>query len=213
MKNKTSVVGLMIRHASVFTFLFFAAVLMLFATVVIGCAAKVPDYDERLSKPDAPASLETAQIFMEQISYGELQKEIQTINMLHEFKEGRSVYRAFELPDFVQPYTITLRSLVYKKDGKARIFYPVIDLLDEKYKTTTQISLPHLDTTHAITQYNYISLEIPVKAGDEFFVVHTLPSLYDKESVSGDPGSPRYARAGTFDVVMPLRGEYSDSKP
>jgi hypothetical protein len=187
------------------------AFLVVVLLLTAGCATKVPEYDERLSHEDAPASVTMAQIFIESLSYGELQKEIQTLNMLHEFSEGKSVYRAFELPEFIKPYVITVRSHVFLVDGKPRIFFPVVDLLDGDYKTTAQVSMTQSDAARAITRSGIIELEIPVKAGDEFFVIHTLPRLFDKNSVTGDLGSPAFSRAGTLDVVMPLRGEYSGS--
>ena len=179
---------------------------LLFVCMLSACAASAPEYDEKLSQQDAAASIELKQIFFEKLSYGEERREFFTLNMLHQFNEGKSVYRAFELPEFNHAYQVTIRSRLYTDKGKKQLFLPIIEKLDEDFRPTEKYRISESEAAEAVSHLKPLEINVRVDAKDRYLIIHSAPEIFQKNILPDSTSSPVFARAGNLDIAMPLKG-------
>ena len=175
--------------------------------LLTGCASTAPDYDEKLSVDDAAASVTFKQIFYEKLDYGEERREFFTLNLLHEFAEGKSVYRAFELPEFIKPYQITIRSRVFKSKGQQQVFLPIVDKLSIAFDLLEKYEVSKNDAQTALAQSTPIEFQLLIGPKDRFLIIHSRSGLFSRPVDEKRGHAIVFARAGNLDIILPLRGD------
>lgn len=172
-----------------------------------GCASTAPDYDDSLSEDEAPASVTFNQMFFEKLDYGEERREFFTLNLLHEFEEGKSVYRAFELPEYIKPYHVTIRSRMYKDNGEHQLFLPLVDKLAADFSVNEKYEASKKEARLAVARSKPLEFQLVIGETDRFLVIHSRAEVFSKAVDENKSDSATFARAGNLDIVLPLRGE------
>lgn len=112
------------------------------------------------------------------------------------FAGGRSPYLALELPKYLAPYTLTLRSLPVPTGipGTFRVFVPAAMLLDDKFNVVASIPadlvrpLPaSLVPPRAASLAGAIRMA-PDRAGAKYLVLHTTDQLLGKSQETSGVG-------------------------
>lgn len=158
-----------------------------------GCSTMVTHKTATTSLTNAPICCESlAQLPYKDIGFGTSDSiKLDSSSAVFQFSTGKSYFAAFRLPQFTSSYTITVQSYALGETiDKAHIFYPQVDLLDDKFNLVTR-SNPHdfvLNKSPMAEQKTWglpLRLEGSVTAHNpaiKYVVVYTTTELLDSRT-------------------------------